>query len=178
MQLRLALERCDGGGDDYVASTGELAVIDPGPVRPDHTGALLAALRGENDLAGWDDRLRDLVRRPAATKSLLLTRALFEAAQATRAVPRPRTWHRSAFPAPGRSGPAPRRCRSSANRIRPIDPAVCVPNHHILRPANGRIHRRADWSISICVGCRSGDGETVKTEPAEGSSSVVGSSVV
>jgi glyoxylase-like metal-dependent hydrolase (beta-lactamase superfamily II) len=31
----------------YVAGTGEVAVIDPGPDRPDHIAALLAALRGE-----------------------------------------------------------------------------------------------------------------------------------
>ena len=68
--------------------------------------------------------------------------------------------------------------RSLANRVRPIDPVVCVPNHHILRPANGRIHRRGEWSISISGGCRSGDGETVKTVLAEGSGSVGGSSVV
>jgi Metallo-beta-lactamase superfamily len=31
----------------YVVGTGEVAVIDPGPDRPDHIAALLAALRGE-----------------------------------------------------------------------------------------------------------------------------------
>jgi hypothetical protein len=66
--------------------------------------------------------------------------------------------------------------------MREIDQGVSVRNRHILRPANGRpdgrIHRLAEWTISISGGCPSRDGETCKAELAEGSSSVGTSSVV
>ena len=73
-----------------------------------------------------------------------------------------------------------------ANRIREFDQGVSVRNCHILGPANGRVLRwadgrilgRAEWTISITGGCLSRDGETCKTELAEGSCSVGSGSVV